>query len=106
MLSSNAVSRAGCGGDKSRSATTLTASLCARARINVVRYTDRATGTLLLTRDGGGHFTEVVLHPEVIVAEAHMLEKARHFHGEVHKYCFIARSVNFLVRCEAVVHSR
>jgi len=81
-------------------------ALCARARINVVRYTDRATGTLLLTRDGGGHFTEVVLHPEVIVAEAHMLEKARHFHGEVHKYCFIARSVNFLVRCEAVVHSR
>ena len=78
-------------------------ALCARARINVLSYRDKAEGTLLLTKDGGGHFTEVVLRPEVIVAEERMLEKAQHFHGEVHKYCFIARSVNFPVRCEAVV---
>lgn len=78
-------------------------ALCARARINVFSYRDKAEGTLLLTEDGGGHFTEVVLRPEVIVAEECMLEKAQHFHGEVHKYCFIARSVNFPVRCEAVV---
>ncbi|MBL7938646.1 MAG: OsmC family protein [Flavobacteriales bacterium] len=78
-------------------------ALCARARINVTAYRDRAEGSLLLTKDGGGHFTEVVLRPEVVVAEERMLEKARHFHGEVHKYCFIARSVNFPVRCEAVV---
>jgi len=78
-------------------------ALCARARINVTSYRDTAEGTLLLTKDGGGHFTEVVLRPEVIVAQESMLEKARHFHGEVHKYCFIARSVNFPVRCEAVV---
>jgi organic hydroperoxide reductase OsmC/OhrA len=78
-------------------------ALCARARINVVSYRDAAEGTLQLTKDGGGHFTEVVLRPEVVVAEAPMLDKARHFHGEVHKYCFIARSVNFPVRCEAVV---
>ncbi|MEZ4738563.1 MAG: OsmC family protein [Flavobacteriales bacterium] len=80
-------------------------ALCARARINVISYRDKAQGTLLLTKDGGGHFTEVVLHPEVKVADASMLEKARHFHGEVHKYCFIARSVNFPVRCEANVHA-
>lgn len=78
-------------------------ALCARARINVLSYRDKAEGTLLLTKDGGGHFTEVVLRPEVIVAEERMLEKAEHLHGEVHKYCFIARSVNFPVRCEAVV---
>lgn len=78
-------------------------ALCARARINVLSYRDRAEGTLMLTKDGGGQFTEVVLRPEVAVAEAHMLAKAEHFHGEVHKYCFIARSVNFPVRCEAVV---
>lgn len=75
-------------------------ALCARARINVTGYRDRAEGTLQLTKDGGGHFTGVVLRPRVVVAEAHMLEKARFFHGEVHKYCFIARSVNFPVRCE------
>jgi organic hydroperoxide reductase OsmC/OhrA len=78
-------------------------ALCARARISVVSYRDHAEGTLLLTKDGGGHFTEVVLRPEVAVADAHMLAKARHFHREVHKYCFIARSMNFPVRCEAVV---
>jgi organic hydroperoxide reductase OsmC/OhrA len=69
----------------------------------VVSYRDLAEGTLVLTKDGGGHFTEVVLRPEVVVADAIMAEKARFFHGEVHKYCFIARSVNFPVRCEAVV---
>lgn len=78
-------------------------ALCARARINVLSYRDHAEGTLLLTKDGGGHFTEVVLRPEVVVADARMVDKAKHFHGEVHKYCFIARSVNFQVRCEAVV---
>lgn len=78
-------------------------ALCARARINVLSYRDHAEGTLLLTKDGGGHFTEVVLRPQVVVEEERMLEKARYFHGEVHKYCFIARSVNFPVRCEPVV---
>jgi len=78
-------------------------ALCARARINVVDYRDKAEGSLLLTKDGGGHFTDVVLRPEVVVAGAHMVAKAQHFHGEVHKYCFIARSVNFPVRCVAKV---
>jgi organic hydroperoxide reductase OsmC/OhrA len=80
-------------------------ALCARARINVLSYTDKAEGTLVLTKDGGGHFSEVVLRPNVIVAEPSMVEQAMHFHGEVHKYCFIARSVNFPVRCEAEVRS-
>ncbi|HQW05500.1 MAG TPA: OsmC family protein [Flavobacteriales bacterium] len=80
-------------------------ALCARARINVISYRDHAEGTLLLTKDGGGHFSDIVLQPEVVVAEEAMLEKARYFHGEVHKYCFIARSVNFPVRCEANVRA-
>jgi organic hydroperoxide reductase OsmC/OhrA len=78
-------------------------ALCARARINVLSYRDHAEGTLVLTKDGGGQFSEVVLRPEVVVAEAQMLAKAKYFHGEVHKYCFIARSVNFPVRCLAKV---
>lgn len=78
-------------------------ALCARARIDVRSYRDKATGTLLLTPEGGGHFTEVTLHPEVVIADERMLEKAKYFHGEVHKYCFIARSVNFPIRCNAIV---
>ena len=76
-------------------------ALCARARINVLSYDDHATGSLTLTKDGGGYFQEVTLHPMVIVAEDHMVEKALRFHDEVHKYCFIARSVNFPVAIEA-----
>ena len=78
-------------------------ALCARARITVLAYTDEATGTLALTRDGGGQFTEVVLRPEVIVAEASMIDKARALHAAAHKYCFIASSVNFPVRHEPAV---
>ena len=78
-------------------------ALCARARINVLSYRDQAEGTLLFTKEGGGHFTDVVLRPQVVVEEQRTLEKARYFHGEVHKYCFIARSVNFRVTCEAFV---
>lgn len=81
-------------------------ALCARARINVLSYRDEAEGTLVLTKDGGGHFSEVVLRPQVVVEDEDMLAKAHYFHGEVHKYCFIARSVNFPVRCEAVVAVR
>ena len=80
-------------------------ALCARARIDVRSYSDKATGTLLLTPDGGGHFTEVVLHPEVVVANEHMLSKARELHTAAHKYCFIANSVNFPVRCEPEVRA-
>lgn len=79
-------------------------ALCARARINVTGYRDTAEGTLVLTPDGGGHFAEVILHPHVVVAEGAMVVKAMRFHQEVHKYCFIARSVNFPVRCDPVVH--
>ena len=78
-------------------------SLCARARTNVIRYRDSVEGILLLTPDGGGHFTEVVLRPRVVVSDEAMIDRARQFHEEVHKYCFIARSVNFPVRCEATV---
>ena len=78
-------------------------ALCARARIVVTAYRDRAMGTMITTPDGGGHFTEVVLHPEVVVADEAMLAKAQHFHAAALKYCFIANSVNFPVRHEAVV---
>lgn len=78
-------------------------ALCARARIDVRSYRDKATGTVVFTPDGGGHFSEVVLHPEVMVAEETMCAKAIELHTAAHKYCFIANSVNFPVRCEPVV---
>jgi organic hydroperoxide reductase OsmC/OhrA len=76
-------------------------SLCARSRIVVTAYRDRATGLLLTPPEAQGRFTEVVLHPEVTVADASMVEKALSLHAAAHKYCFIANSVNFPVRNEA-----
>lgn len=74
--------------------------LCADAGLVVTAYTDKATGTMTETADGGGHFTEVVLHPLVTVADEAMVEKANALHKKAHELCFIAKSVNFPVRHE------
>ena len=42
--------------------------LCAKEGIVVTDYVDHATGTLVETEDGGGHFDEVSLHPRVTIA--------------------------------------
>jgi organic hydroperoxide reductase OsmC/OhrA len=70
--------------------------LCAVGGVTVVEYEDRAHGVMTMDESGGGgQFTEIVLRPEVTVADPSMTEKARALHGEVHALCFIARSVNF-----------
>jgi organic hydroperoxide reductase OsmC/OhrA len=81
-------------------------SLCSRAGIVVTAYTDHAHGTMTGTADGGGCFTEVVLRPEVEIAEQGMADKALALHGDAHRVCFIARSVNFPVRHEPVFSVR
>ncbi|TMR08072.1 OsmC family peroxiredoxin [Nonomuraea turkmeniaca] len=76
--------------------------LCSVADVVVTEYVDRAVGTMAETADGG-HFTEVVLRPEVTVATREMAETATRLHTDAHKVCFIASSVNFPVRHEPVV---
>lgn len=77
--------------------------VCAVNGVVVTGYTDRADGTMAETGDGGGHFTEAVLRPEVEVAAPDMAEKALALHERAHELCFIAGSVNFPVRHEATV---
>jgi len=74
--------------------------LCAEAGVIVVDYSDDATGTMVETEDTGGHFTEVTLHPEVVVSDASMIDKANALHNEAHRLCYIANSCNFPVRNE------
>lgn len=76
--------------------------LCAEAGVVVTAYADNAVGTMT---EGGmsGHFTEVVLRPEVTVASPDMAETAQSLHADAHKACFIANSVNFPVRQEPTV---
>lgn len=79
---------------------------CARARIEVISYTDEAEGTMLEDGKGGGYFKEVVLTPRVVIADAAKLEHATRLHGTAHKVCFIANSVNFEVAHRPVVTAR
>jgi organic hydroperoxide reductase OsmC/OhrA len=71
--------------------------VCAEEGVIVTGYSDNATGTMLETEDGGGHFTEVRLNPVVTVSEPSMVEKANKLHDKAHKRCFIANSCNFPV---------
>lgn len=72
--------------------------LCAVAGVVVVAYEDDASGAMEETADGGGHFTEVILHPHVTVADPGMVQKANELHHQASKLCFIASSCNFPVR--------
>ncbi len=77
--------------------------LCAAAGVTVISYTDDAHGSMTETADGSGHFTEVVLRPQVAVASPDMVEAAMSLHREAHAKCFIANSVNFPVRHQPVI---
>lgn len=76
---------------------------CVNAGVVVVGYTDTPVGQMAETPGGGGHFTEVVLRPEVTVAAADMVDRAAGAHDTAHRLCFIASSVNFPVRHEPVI---
>jgi len=79
--------------------------LCADAGIIVTDYTDNATAVMIQTSTGGGHFSEVTLHPVVTITDASKTEKANSLHEQAHEKCFIANSVNFPVKHESSVIS-
>ena len=62
----------------------------------VTDYSDAATGTMVQTADGGGHFTTVTLRPRVTISTGDA-ELALALHHAASTKCFIAASVNFPV---------
>jgi organic hydroperoxide reductase OsmC/OhrA len=74
--------------------------LCAVSGIVVEDYTDDATGRMVETAEGGGHFEEVILKPTVRVNPEANLQVCIELHEKAHHLCFIASSMNFPVRCE------
>ncbi len=79
--------------------------LAADAGVVVTDYVDEAEGEMQTHRDGSGEFTSVRLRPVVTVAAADQAELAQSLHERAHELCFIARSVNFPVRCEPQVRT-
>lgn len=71
--------------------------LCSVNGIVVTHYVDKAKGIMMETENDGGHFKEVILYPQVTVADASMIKKANFLHEEAHRLCFIANSCNFPV---------
>ena len=82
--------------------------VAARDGVAVLGYSDSASGTIRVESAGQGHFTEVVLHPRVLVASGATLPGGSPvtdavlgaLHAEAQEHCFIARSVNFPVRVQ------
>src|SRR5690606_15355922 len=76
--------------------------LCSKGGISVIEYHDDAVGIMKETSDGGGHFEEVVLRPEVVIEKGDAAT-ADALHEKAHHLCFISRSVNFRVRCQPTI---
>jgi len=74
--------------------------LAGSAGIVVHAYRDRPVGQGETLPSGAGRFVSAVLRPDITVEAGADLSEAAAIHDRVHDFCFIARSVNFPVRCE------
>ena len=70
----------------------------------VEHYEDRASGILETRPDGSGHITEVTLRPQIDMSAGDP-SVIPELHHRASQLCFIANSVNFLVRHEPVTRS-
>lgn len=80
-------------------------ALCAKHKINVLSYEDRATGVMREDGKGGGKFESVTLHPVVTIANADQIERAEKLHERAHEQCFIANSCSVPIHHEAEVRA-
>ncbi|WP_270087978.1 OsmC family protein [Sphingobacterium sp. SYP-B4668] len=76
---------------------------CAAQHIIVEEYMDMAEGIMLEERDGRGYFSEVTLHPTVVVKTEDMIQTAIELHQKANEYCFMANSVKFPIKHFPVV---
>ncbi len=77
--------------------------LASDAGIVVTDYRDDPVGHGESAPDGSGRFIGATLRPRIVVRAGADLDRAHAIHGEIHKVCFIARSVNFPVSVEAKI---
>lgn len=80
-------------------------ALCAKYRINVLSYEDRAAGVMQEDGKGGGKFISVTLHPIVTIDNAEQIERATQLHERAHEQCFIANSCSVPIHHEAEVRA-
>lgn len=78
--------------------------LASNAGIVVEGYTDTPRGVGESEPSGAGRFVRAELRPQITLANPNDATRADQIHGEIHKVCFIARSVNFPVTITAHYH--
>ncbi|WP_459175945.1 OsmC family protein [Ewingella americana] len=71
--------------------------LASDAGITVTGYEDSPVATGEVLKDGAGRFISAILKPKITVVAGTDIDAATAIHHEIHKVCFIARSVNFPV---------
>lgn len=74
--------------------------LAAEAGITVTAYQDNPLGIGEMDASGAGRFTAAILRPEIRVLPGTDLTRAAAIHDDIHRVCFIARSVAFPVTIE------
>jgi organic hydroperoxide reductase OsmC/OhrA len=72
-------------------------ALCARKNVVVIAYEDEAKGKMEMV-DGVIRFSDVTLYPKVTISADSDPDRAHRQHTTAHSECFIANSVNFLVK--------
>jgi len=75
--------------------------LASTAGIVVISYRDAPLGLGETAPDGAGRFVKATLRPRITVQAGADLARAGAIHHEIHKVCYIARSVAFPVAIEA-----
>jgi organic hydroperoxide reductase OsmC/OhrA len=69
-------------------------AIAAASGVEVLEYQDRATGRLILADDRLYRIERVTLRPEIVIADADQLDKARRLLDKAERACLISRSVN------------
>lgn len=80
--------------------------LASSAKITVLSYEDAPIGEGENLPDGSGRFLSATLKPKIEVEAGCDVERAKAIHHEIHKYCFIARSVNFPIAFDVEITER
>lgn len=80
--------------------------LASEAGVVVHDYTDEPIGVGEVEPGGAGRFLRATLRPRIVVGAGADLARADAIHHEIHRVCFIARSVNFPVGYEATYSER
>ena len=75
--------------------------LASNKKIIVNDYTDHPLGIGEVEASGAGRFVGVTLRPHIVLSSGTDQQQADAIHQQIHRYCFIARSLNFPVSIKA-----